>query len=72
MTSLREEIIDILKDVYYNNDQADPFEEHDADRIIELVKKRIDTLMSKYNPIESGYQTGWYNCTCEIKEMLLK
>lgn len=43
MTSLREEIIDILKDVYYNNDGGDPFDgPGDADRIISLIEKRID------------------------------
>lgn len=42
--TLREEIIDILKDVYSNNDQADPFDEVDADRILKLFEKRVDEL----------------------------
>ena len=43
-TTIRDEIIDILKDVYYNNDQADPFEEEYANLIIDLFVKRIDKV----------------------------
>jgi hypothetical protein len=52
--SLKEEIIDILKDVYYNNDQADQFDEKDADRILKLIEKRIGELYDKTNYIDSA------------------
>jgi hypothetical protein len=52
--NLRDEIIDILKDVYYNNDQADQFDEKDADRILKLIEKRIGELYDKTNYIDSA------------------
>ena len=48
MTTLRDYIIDILKDVYYNNDQADPFEPEYADLIIDLYVKLIDGMADKF------------------------
>ncbi len=41
-----------------------------TDKIISIFEKRIDELMTKYNPIESGYQTGYYNAICDFKELL--
>jgi len=43
--TLRDEIIDILKDVYHNNDGGDPFDETDADRILSLINNRIDNMI---------------------------
>ena len=66
MTQLRDQIIDILKDVYYNNDQADPFEEEYVDLIIDLFEKRIDELLDKSSKYE------WVNALTQLKEMLQK
>lgn len=63
--TLRDEIIDILKDVYYNNDQADPFEETYADLIINLFEKRMDLLKTHHT-----YTYSEMKIFQEVKEML--
>ena len=74
MTILRDEIIDILKDVYYNNDQADPFEPTYADLIIELFVKRInDEIPTRHdsNTVEEvNYTNGWNHAKSKVRDML--
>ena len=70
MISLRDEIIDILKDVYYNNDQAYPFDENDADRILTLFEKRIDYVEQRAIEYITCRDEGDPTATRELAEIM--
>ena len=80
--NLKEEIIDILKDVYYNNDQTDPFQPNeDSDRILKLIEIRINEKIQHVNEVLNDSRLTIQGCNKlkgkkeafqEMKEMLNK
>ena len=80
--NLKEEIIDILKDVYYNNDQTDPFQPNeDSDRILKLIEIRINEKIQHVNEVLNDSRLTIQGCHKlkgkkeafqEMKEMLNK